>query len=185
MASFALVKVDLVLDLVDVLSLLLQNFLVLLALALQLAFFFVVFIHEDGLVRAFKLFDLLLQSHAQISYTFKEVGILLDTLGQLLLRALQISLCFLFLLIASLVDLGEFVLEVDHHLRWSAHLETVQVYEVAESKHTSFVVVSLCSLKQFLLFVNLFFLLVEQLGALLVVVVQRSALLLELLLSVK
>lgn len=67
MATLTLIKVDLVLDLVDVFSLLCKSVFVHLPLFKRFLFLFVVFVDEDGLVCTVKLLLLILKLFAKFT----------------------------------------------------------------------------------------------------------------------
>ena len=84
----------------------------------------------------------------------QQVGVLLDALSQLALDFLELGL--LLLDVANALLLGLLVLEllIKHSLRRSTHLQRVQVYEVAESKHLAFFVLALFLVHDALVFVD-------------------------------
>jgi hypothetical protein len=95
-ATLALVKVDLVLDLVDVCGLLLKLFLVHLPLFKRLLLFFIVFINEDSFIGSIKLLLLLLKLLAKFTNIVKVSCILTYCLGQITLSGLKITLSIFF-----------------------------------------------------------------------------------------
>ena len=85
----------------------------------------------------------------------QQVGVQLDGTGQVTLGRCKVSLCFLLLVVASLLHLVELVLEVKNDLGWARNLKRIKVDDVTESKHLAFTVLSDLFVKRLLVLHNL------------------------------
>ena len=115
-AALALIQVDLRLENVDFLGLHFEFLFEVLLQLLHLALLLVVFVHKDGLVGGVQLaveFELLL---AQRADQVEQVGVLLDALGQVALRLLEVAFLFLDVADALLFGLVELVLLIENGL---------------------------------------------------------------------